>query len=337
LPPRDKKEADVAYALRACTSFAKFYQLSGCLVLVLRPSELTDVAAHHDWLAELAKLAPAGVRAVLLDSVEEPVHAALDARDPARIVVQRALLDMPEALIEVSEAAGHLDTPGGQFRDLFVRMSGAIAKNDIAAALPLAAAAVAVAQANRLWYLAVPVHIAIATTLLGAKRGQEAIAQYVAAEVAAQRGVDDSESGSDGLCQRLLLEARISHGTALIVLEKFTDAASHFELTAQLAAAEKAWLVAFDARRLVSFCWERAGDETRAWQTGLVALRSARLIDPSERATSTLPHLGEALSRLAKSDRKPSAQAVARELAELLDGQHFMAADGGASTSAAHA
>jgi hypothetical protein len=303
--------------VRVCESFFAFYELKGLLVLVLRPHEVLDVAGYRSWLQQLTQALPAFIRLLVLDEAEHPAYAALASSAPPRIVSVRAALDMPGALQQLSDAAGGLDTPGGQFRDAFVRTGNTLGAGQLDHALTLGAAAVAVAQAHGLWHLAVPVHVALGVALLGAKRGAETLAQYDAAEAAAQRGMTLEDPLTSDVCKTLYLQSRVGHGAALIALGSFSEAAELYEQISPLMAAAgdlPGWL---DCQRLASFCHERAGAHDRAWQTGMQGLEVARSMTESARATSSLPYLADALRRVSVNMHEGAAKQLERELAAL--------------------
>ncbi|MEY4582683.1 MAG: hypothetical protein RL701_7386, partial [Pseudomonadota bacterium] len=217
LPAPAKHELDWAYLARVAQAFASYYALEGCFVFVLRPSAVADSAAFQAWLSKFAEVAPDNVRAIVIDAVASatPLLSALPDHQQARVVLQTAALRMPLALQQLSAEAGQLDTPGGQFRDLFVRMSCALSERRLDAALPLGAAALKVARDHALWHLTLPVHLALGTACLSEQRGLEALEHYRAAEADAQHGMTASDAHTAQLCQSLCVKSRVSHGAAL--------------------------------------------------------------------------------------------------------------------------
>jgi hypothetical protein len=318
LPAADKSEQDIAYLLRTCQTFVAFYQIQSLLVLVLRPREVSDSAAYTAWLQRFALEAPAFVRVLLLDAAEHPAHAQLSAAAPEKLRSVAAALDLARALEQLSDEAGGLDTPGGQFRGLFVRLGNALSQADLSRALALGSQAVELARAHALWHLAVPVQVALGAALAGEGRAQEALAQYVAAETDAQCGMAQADATASAICKTLYLQSRLAHGAALIGFGSMREAATSFEESAALAAADGAHVNELDAHRLASFCHEQAGASERAWQSALAGLAVAHQITPSERENTSLPYLGAALLRLVVGRSDHSATRLDRELAQLL-------------------
>ena len=185
-------------------------------------------------------------------------------------------------------------------------------------ALTLGGQAVELARANALWHLAVPVQVALGAALAGEGRAQEALAQYVGAETDAQRGMAQEDPSARAICKTLYLQSRLAHGAALIGFGSMREAASSFEASAALAAADGARVNELDAYRLASFCHEQAGAAEPAWQSALAGLAVAHQIAPSEREHTSLPYLGAALLRLVAGRSDHSATRVDRELAQLL-------------------
>ncbi|HEY2735235.1 MAG TPA: hypothetical protein VGI70_14665 [Polyangiales bacterium] len=182
LPAPDADATDIAHWIDRCEAFRSYYAIGGLLVLVLRPSGVSDREAYRAWLHALSIALPREVRTIILDDARNPAFIQLCANEHAQVRTALAALDMPRALEELSRDAGHLDTPGGQFRDLFVRLGNALAKPDLASALALGDAALALTREQSLWHLSVPVHFALASGLLAHARAPEAVAHYRAAK-----------------------------------------------------------------------------------------------------------------------------------------------------------
>jgi hypothetical protein len=316
-PPRVKhKENDIAFWVRTCASFRKHLGPEvRHLVLVLRPEAVSDPDAYQLWLYRWAIEAPGVQRALVLDDATRPGYRALCQSDSKRVWATEAALDMPSALQELSQAAGNLDTPGGQYRDLFVKMGNALGKQDLAGALSHGDLMLGIAAAQGWFHLAVPVHLALGGALAGAGRFQEAIARYLAAEASAAEG---EEKGADELkktCKVLRMQSRLGRGSALIAGKAWTMAAELYEQTAPMAAELGDQRATLDCHRLASFSYEQGGQPDKAWEAGLPGLQVAREMDEETRQTSSFPYLGEGLMRLCKSGpRKALASRTEREI-----------------------
>lgn len=306
---------DVAFLLERCQSFIAHYQLNGHLVLVLRPSAVSDPAAYLAWLQRLVRDAPANVRVLVFDHAERPVYAPLVEAEPQRVRAVPTALDMPGALQDISRHAGRLDTPGGQFRHLFVKLGAALKKQDLPMALQLGDAALVIATAQGWWHLAVPVHFALGAGLIGAQRTREAVAQYTAAEAAATRGETEAPEEARAACKSMRLQARLGCGSALVHARAWTMAAKHYEETAPLAAESGDTRALLDCHRLASFCHEQAGADEAAFRAGMNGLEVARQMDRETLATSSFPYLGEGLMRLTSRGELQALQpTVEREI-----------------------
>jgi tetratricopeptide (TPR) repeat protein len=240
----------------------------------------------------------------------------LAASEPC-VVCQRAELDMPGAMIELSNAAGHLDTPGGKFRDLFLRMGAALQAGELARATDYADAALVVAQEHALFHLAVPVNIALGSNLLASKREAEGLARYLDAQSLAQAGSEQADEALANLCKKLHLQVRVAHAAAVAGLGRFSDAASLFEQTVLLSAAAGERVMALDAQRLTSFCHEQAGDKARAWQAALLALEQAEALTTTEREHANFGAFAQAVQRMAAAQPAHVANPVFAQLAAL--------------------
>jgi hypothetical protein len=317
-PARLRGERDIAHLMRTCQALRAYYELQAALVLVLRPSTVADPSAYQRWLLNLALEAPSPVRAVVLDDVRNPTYLQLCAADRERVLSVPAALDMPGALQELSNAAGNLDTPGGQFRDLFVRLGNALGKQDLAGALNLGESALALCRAHGLWHLSVPVHFALAAGLLAAARAPQAIQHYLAAETAAEAGAEHGGEETRVLCVLLRVQARLGHAAALMGSQAFAEAGKLYAATTQLAREAGDISGALDCYRLASFCCEQTQQYVQAWQLGLQGIELARGMDRQTLESSSLAYLGESMLRLTEHEPntgfKPS---IAQQFAQL--------------------
>jgi hypothetical protein len=333
LPASQKQERDPACWVRSCESFLRFFEVGVELGVILRPKAISDVASFAQWLTELAATAPQQVRTIVLEDADAISLAPLLAARSDRIVCERAALDVPGALIELSDAAGNLDTPGGKFRDQFLRMGKALQDNDCDGALAHGQAAVSVAVEHALFHLAVPVHIALASNLLAQQREADGLSHYAEAEAMAKRGAEQQDQALAALCRKLELQAAMAHGAGLAGIRRWRDAASLFERTSLLAVAAHDETAGLDCQRLSSFCHEQDGNLPRAWQGVRSALQQARELEPNEREQANFDALAQLVQRLAAKQSSEEARPVLQQLAQLQ--RKPTAKDGAAAVSGA--
>jgi hypothetical protein len=304
--------------LQACQSFIDHYQLPGLLALVLTPADVDDVAAFRQWLDLVVGTALPRIprlRFVLKDDVRAPTLASLVQSHPDRVVAIPADLDMPAAREEISEEAGNLDKPGGQYRHRYVQMTNALGKGDLATADAHAAAALDITTAQGWCALAVPIHLAMAASFAAAERTEDANRRYLAAEAAAT----DGEKVGDPVCAKLRVQARMCRGSLLIQAGAWPLAATLFAETAPLAKAANEPGMTIDCYRLASFCQEQNKQPQVAWQHGVDGLAFARTVDKEALATTTLNYLGVGLDRLCKQGSlRGSWPRIEQELVALL-------------------
>jgi tetratricopeptide (TPR) repeat protein len=301
-----QQERDPAYLVRCCQAFREFFVVPGQLAVILRPSACADVAGYEQWLLSLAAATSNEVRFVVLDDAAAPMFSELARSSDRRVVSRPAALDLPAALIELSEAAGNQDTPGGRYRDQLVRMSAALQAGELGRAITHGDKAVEIAAAHDLWQLVVPVQIALGANLVAQGRQDEGLQRHLDARAAAERGAEQPDELLAGLCRKLVVQSRMAHGAALIGLRRYAEAAPLFEQTAPLAAAQGDLAVAMDCERLGSFCHEQAGDVELAWRAAVRGLDVARELEPAARKLSSFESLAEALQRMA-AKRPPSS------------------------------
>jgi hypothetical protein len=269
------------------------------LVLVLTPSAIDDVSAFRQWLdlvvqSALPKLPK--IRFVLLDTPNESSFAPLVQTHPELVVAIEANLDMPAARVQISEEAGNLDYPGGQYRHQFVQMTNALGKGDLATADTHATAALDITQQQGWFAYAVPIHLAMGASMAAIGKNDEANRRYQGAEAAATEG----ESAGDAVCGKLRVQARMCRGSLLIHAGAWQPAATLYEETVPLAKATGDPGMTIDCHRLASFCHEQSGAVQPAWQQGVDGLAFARTLDNKALAATTLRYLGATLDRICK-------------------------------------
>jgi len=284
---------------KACGSFVDFYKLPRLLALVLTPSKVDDMAAFRQWLDNAARSALPGLpklRLVALDDVRAPSLAELARALPERAVAVPAELDMGRARLEVSEEAGGLGTPGGQFRHQFVQMTNALGERDLATAEKHSQAALAITNAQGWHALAVPIHLAMGASLAGAGQLEPAGKRYLEAEAAAAAG----ENAGDATCPKLRVQARLCRGSLLILQSAWKPAATLFTETRPMAEALKEPGMVVDCYRLASFSLEQDKQFPPAWQSGVDGVAYAKTQEKETLGSTTLSYLGLGLSRIGK-------------------------------------
>jgi len=285
--------------LAASESLRNHYEhLCEHLVLVLLPARDVEARPWLEWLRRtVAKASAPHVRLVVLEDARTLPLEPLAELLPEQVVTIPARLDMARAMEELSREAGHLDTPGGKFRELFVRMGNAATKGDVARVEALGAQALAVASGAGLDGLVVTARFVMGSALLSAGRPREALAHYQEAEKAAESSV--AKGTPEG--EPLRLKARMAQGAARVTAQEYAEAATLYEATAPLALALKDARMELECWRMASWCRETTRDVEGAWMYGQRAWEVGRALDAETRGTSTLPYVGEALVRLSQA------------------------------------
>lgn len=316
-PPLKAGETDTEAFLAACASLRDHYErLCEHLAVVLLPTGESDAGAWLEWLRGVVEKADVPhVRLVVLDDARALALEPLAELFPERVVTIPARLDMPRAMEELSREAGHLDTPGGKFRELFVRMGNAATKGDVGAVEKLGAQAVAVAAGGGLHSLEVTARFVMGAALLGAQRPREALEQYQQAEVAAER----SEAKGEPEGAPLRLKTRLAQGAAWVTAQEYARAAAVYEGSAPQAHALQDARMELECWRMASWCREVMKEVEPAWAHGQRAWEVGQTLDAGARETSTLPYVAEALVRLSHTRRGPhAAREMEREVESVL-------------------
>jgi hypothetical protein len=314
-PPYRQGTHDVAAWLEALESLRAAHGHDIEIVAVsLRPGAVSDPESYALWLQRLAQAAPAHFRFIVVEMRAANTFATLARIEPKRVVSESANLDMPSALEQISADAGNLDTPGGQFRHLYVQMGGAAKRGDAATADALGASAVAIAEDQGWPHLAGVIHFFMGSLLLQLGRNVDAYHRFVAADASGQK----TEQGGEPTGKKIRLQGRLAAGTALFQEKAYPQAAQVYQETAPIAEAAEDKRAQLDCWRLASYCYELAGDRGRAWSAGAQGLQLAGALDEETRRTSTLPYLGEGMLRLTSDERLGDSPSIERQMAALL-------------------
>lgn len=314
-PQANRGEDDVSLWLRTCASFSQHHQLHGHFVSVLQPASISELAAFQIWLQRFAAAAAKNLRVIVFDHAKAPGLTPLVQAEPIRVVAKPLDLNMAAARLEISENAGSLDTPGGQYRHLFVKLTNALGEAKLPEALGLGAAALAITQGQQWFALAVPIHFALGAALAGTGKPYEANDRYMQAELAAAEG----EKSGDPICTKLRAQARMARGGLLVSIQQYPAAAQLFIDTIPFAAAAQDPRMVLDCYRLASFSYERDGEYDKAWNSGVEGMRYAKQLDDETRHSSTLPYLGEGMLRLTqRPEYSSSGFSIDREMTGLM-------------------
>ncbi|AKJ02805.1 hypothetical protein [Archangium gephyra] len=295
-PPRAASDSAPLSVMALAASLQQHYSPRfRHVALVLMPESVASTNALSQWV-ERAVRGPFSpqVRWICPDPSERNALEQVARGTPRLIHTCVAGLDMAAALEEISEAAGELDTPPGRFRHLFVQMSRALGAGDLRLAEQCRSEAVALAGAQGWRHLQVAAHIALGSGLLSAEGPLAALAEYRQAEAVALQARAEGDPSGD----RLLLQARLAVGSALVASADWKQAAAVYEQVAALAAQIADPLMELEGWRMAAWCHEQAQSWEESWHCGTRALETAQLMDTPARQNSTLGYAGACLLRL---------------------------------------
>lgn len=321
-PPPDPSGNDIKSLVKACASLREAHaDLLEALVLVFFPSRIGDPREWQRWLYALirAEGLPPEVRFVVLDDLAQPRMESLAKADPKRMMTQLLNLDMDGAMNETA-AAGDDGSPGAKFRNHFTALATSVGKNDMAAAGKHFEAALGIADTEAAagkpgWLpLKAVVHLTLAVGHLNAKKTDQAVKVYGDAEKAALEAEAKQEPGAN----KLRIQAKMSAGGAYVVAARFAEAGKIYEETGPIAAAIPDPLMEMECLRMAAYCREASKDWEGAWTLGGKALKSAEKMEPDLRANSTLPYVGQGLTRVNNKARKTDGATLKKHLDQVI-------------------
>lgn len=315
-PPVDDAEGAAVLAATGLSFWKHHQPLFRRLALVLQPTRIASESAWTEWLEQVVThLATEHVRIVTVDASETALLVDVAERRPDAVHVVDPDLRMGAAMEEVSEAAGGLDTPPGQFRHLYVQLSNALAENDMARAESLGEKALAIARQERWYHLGAAVHFAIGAGWLTAQDVPRSVRRYEKAEQAAIDMMEAEEEGG----RSLRVKVRLAAGGVFLAAKAYDRAAELYAETAPMAEADDDPLMTMECWRMAAYAYECAKDWDAAWDAGQKALDVGEAMDAEQRAHSTLPFVGEGLLRVTDTYRyAPHAGRVKHRMQELL-------------------
>jgi tetratricopeptide (TPR) repeat protein len=297
--PRANEPGPAAVA-RAAVSFAERYG-DGFrhLALVLDPNPVHDPAGWDRWLAAFAKSnLPANVRVLVIDDADRPPLAATAAADAKRVFTQTPEIDMSLAYRELAAQAGGKG-PGVVFRTHFVGMLTAAKDGFFTLAEVSAAAALAVATAEKWADMQTAVRMALGSVQTAAGKPAAALAAFREAKQSAEAAAAAGHPAG----AKLVVQSHMAEAGAVFADGKYRDAAALYEAAAPKADAADDPLLAMENWRMAAYCHEQNAEWEKAWACGEKALAAGERIAPDLRANTTLPFAGQGLLRL--TARKP--------------------------------
>jgi hypothetical protein len=319
-PTRAPGSSDAGRLLDVAASFHAYHEpYFRRVALLLAPSAIADRRGWQTWL-ERAIHEPRSpdVRLVVLDDGRAPALAAL-ATDPVRVRSETVALDLGQAIEEISERAGGLETFGGKFRHLFLQTSRAWAASDAARAEQLAEEALALTDLTSWPSLGFAIHYLMGSGYLSAQDPVKAALRFQQAERLALQAEDRGEPSA----RTLRLNARMALGAVLISEQAHARAAQVYEDTAPLAASPDSPQLHIECWRMAAYAHERDGQIDRAWEDLLKALAVGNVLPAETRKTTTLPFVGEALLRLARTGHYAGSRAIIDENLRWLLGEDW--------------
>ncbi len=317
-PPRSQPSSpipsDVAHLRDTTASFHEHHQpLLRHLSLILRPSSVADGTAYTAWLSQAsAALEDPSVRLLVLEPAQDDLFAGVGPA--ARVREQVADLDMPAAMHEINEAGG-LDSPQGKFRQAYLQMGDAVAAHDLPLATRHAQAAVQIAQAQSWPHLVVATHYTLGASHLGEGDHPAAMQAFRRSEADAEQ----AEAGGAEWAPQLILQSRLAQGSVCVAAQSWPLGAETYGTRAlPVAQSMQDLRMQIECLRMAAYCNEQRGDPDAAWDQSVEALGVGAQMPESDRSTTTLAYVGEAMLRLCQHrsfrGREPAVESKMKAL-----------------------
>jgi tetratricopeptide (TPR) repeat protein len=311
--PVCSSDCPVSEMLKAFDSFYQaFPSLSRFLVLVLSPESRTSSRQWEQWWLDMSRQrVPESLRLMVVDSPSCPELTRLQETAPDVVVTISPELDMSSAyeqIVATIPGSG----PGFDFRKYFVALTNAAGTGNTAKAESIAGKAIAIATAEKWYYLISATQMALGAAYFAAGQLQNAVAAY--------RQANAAISGADDVASRNMeLPTRMAEGAALIAAGDFPAAADVYQNAALVAEKHNQPSAELECWRMAGWCFESAKKPEQSWECGEKALTAGARIQESDRVMSTLPYAGQMLLRLADAgtNRRRKSE-IADRMTELM-------------------
>jgi tetratricopeptide (TPR) repeat protein len=311
--PVCSSDCPVSEMLKTFDSFHQaFPSLARFLVLVLSPESRTSSRQWEQWWLEIIRQRiPESLRLMVVDSPVCPELGKLSEASPELVITISPELDMSSAYEEIVATIPG-SGPGFDFRKFFVALTNAAGTGNTAKAESIAGKAIAIATAEKWYYLISATQMALGAAYFAAGQLPSAVAAY--------RQANAAISGADDVASRNMeLPTRMAEGAALIAAGDFPTAADVYQNAALVAEKQNQPSAELECWRMAGWCFESAKKPEQSWECGEKALMAGARIQESDRVMSTLPYAGQMLLRLADAgtNRRRKSE-IAERMTELM-------------------
>ncbi len=303
--PPDPGQPNGVRLLKALDSFHHLYADGmELLAIYLSPERIADPAGWRQWLERLARVdLNASIRFMVTDPLDSPLLDGLQISAPDRVRSVEPALDMGAALEELARSEG-ADGPAKTLRCGLAAVASAAAKKNPRAAEKAASRALDVAKKQGWADQEVVIHMALGAARIGAGEIDNAADSYRAAIVAARRATNAAHPAG----AKLEVATGMGLGSALVAGARWPEAARVYEAVTPLAERANDATMTLESLRMAAWCHEQATADDQAWRCGLRALAAGEAIPAEQRASSTLPWVGQSLLRLVGRQVSPGEQ-----------------------------
>jgi tetratricopeptide (TPR) repeat protein len=285
-----------------CSHFSDLFER---VALVLTPDSISDMAAFHGWMRQVAELPyPEAAMAVLIGlSQNNSLLESDEAEDAPTFTTHLLDLDGAGALEELAKTEG-AEGPGKAFRLHFLAIGNAGKAKNPRAARRSARDARKIAREQGWVDQEVVIHLALGSALLSSQEPKEAAKVYSNAVALSQKLMHNRHPGGE----KLVLTSLLSEGAAWFSAEDYRRAAVTYQKTGIFAGKIEDHRSAIDAWRMASYCHAETREYQSAWDCGVNALDAGEYVEPPDREDTTLAYAGDMLLRMLKDQGGDTAR-----------------------------
>lgn len=253
------------------------------VVAVMTPEHISDEAALQRWLQQNVERIAAGVRVMLIDTLEQPTWQALQQAFPQRV---RLITPDIDGMSLMQQTASQLSDRDGDRLRCRQFMTDAVLLLERGTAQQVEArAGMALAIARKKGWLEqqVVMHNIIGGGWVKGNAAAKAVEEYRLAQQVAQ-GI-----GDPSLRATLQMQSAFGEGGAWFSAGEYQKAAGAYRLAAGLAQMAGNRMLAIEGMRMAGRCLVLGGEESQAMADYAQAIHAARPLSAEERTQTTLP------------------------------------------------
>lgn len=276
-----------------------------CLVLVLKPSAVSDESAMLRWLHRWLEQGADAPRLLLIDTVEQPIWQPLYTANPRHVRLIEDRIDGMKVMHQTAQQQTDADADRLLFRRYLADAMLLLEKGSAAQVAARGSLALAIAQRRGWADQQAMMHNLIAGGWLKGRDHAQAVEHYRQAQSISGEVPDQAVKG------QLRTQSTFGEAGAWFSSKDYLQAAKIYRQAALEAQAIPHPLFAMEGWRMCGFCLWLCGHRPAAMEEYARAIQAAEPVPITERGQTTLPLVFQDLLRMHDKRRTEALEACA--------------------------